>query len=121
MNTWLFHFLIFYILILTHPIVSYAEYRVYRLGITYDDKQKKEIEVTTSLDHKQYETYYKVTAAQKTRLIEHWMCHGRTDGYAKYCSKPLSPKSDGAEQNPGPTIQQAQGPSSSPLRAPAQQ
>ena len=70
---------------------AHAEYRVYRLGVKYDEKQKKEDEVLTTLDHLQYVSYYKVTPTEQVRLIDHWMCRGRTDNFRKYCSKPITP------------------------------
>ncbi|MDZ4677845.1 MAG: hypothetical protein SGI74_10100 [Oligoflexia bacterium] len=121
MNTWANHFIIISLFILTCNHTSHAEYRVYRLGIKYDVNQKNENEVITSLDHLQYETYYKITPTQQTRLIEHWMCRGRTNDFAKYCAKPVIQPLDLPNQKPGPQIQQAQGLSSPVQRAPAQQ
>jgi hypothetical protein len=69
--------------------VARSEYRIYKLGIKYSDKQKKEIEVLTTLDDQQYRTYYQQTASQQTRLIDHWMCKGRTDLFRKPCAAPI--------------------------------
>jgi hypothetical protein len=115
MRTWLFYFILADFFVIFLSPATHAEYRVYRLGIKYDQKQKKEIEVLTTLDHIQYLTYYKITPTQETRLIEHWMCRGRTDEFKKYCTKPI------ASSPIVPNIQQAQGPSSQNTRAPAQQ
>jgi len=85
-------YLVVIFLALQFFIIAYAkaEYRVYKLGVTYEPGQS-EIEVLTTLDDLQYETYYKVTANQTTRLIDHWMCWGRTNDFAPYCDKPISP------------------------------
>jgi hypothetical protein len=81
-------FLALQLLILSH---AKAEYRVYRLGVTYEPGQG-ETEVLTTLDDQQYETYYKITANQQTRLIDHWMCWGRTNDFQEYCDKPINPQ-----------------------------
>jgi len=65
-----------------------AEYRVFLLGVT-NDANTGEQQVLTNLDNLQYETYYKLTPDQKTRIIDHWMCRGRTDNFTPYCSKPV--------------------------------
>lgn len=67
-----------------------AEYRVYKLGIKYNEKQKKELETLSTLDDQQFITYYRQTASQQTRIIDHWMCRGRTDQFTKYCAKPIT-------------------------------
>jgi hypothetical protein len=65
-----------------------AEYRVYKLGVTYNPAAGGvETEVLTTLDDQQYATYYKITSNQQTRLIDHWMCKGRTDDFKTYCEK----------------------------------
>ncbi|MBK9294802.1 MAG: hypothetical protein IPM57_10250 [Oligoflexia bacterium] len=81
-------FLCLIIFLLTLPTL--AEYRAYRLGIKYhpenpDDEEK---EVITSLDNYQYETYFKITPFQQTRIISHWRCKGRTDYHTPYCTDP---------------------------------
>jgi hypothetical protein len=65
-----------------------AEYRVFLLGVTYDDTSGEQ-QVLSSLDNLQYDTYYKITSNQKTRIIDHWMCWGRTDDFKPYCDKPV--------------------------------
>ena len=67
-----------------------AEYRVYRLGVKYDQTQPEQ-EVLTTLDDIQYMTYYKVTPTQTTYIKKHWMCPGRTDGFKNYCTEPVTP------------------------------
>lgn len=86
-----------------------AEYRAYRLGIKYhpenpDDEEK---EVVTTFDHLQYESYYKITPNQQTRIISHWMCRGRTDFHTAYCEDPKL-----AVENP------SQSPTQSPVSSP---
>jgi hypothetical protein len=76
-----------------------AEYRVFKLGIKYTEKQKKELETLSTLDDQQYVTYYRQTASQQTRIIDHWMCRGRTDQYKRYCTKPIAPAPKPAPQN----------------------
>jgi hypothetical protein len=93
-----------------------AEYRVYRLGIKYHpapqtdrapsgesktENDDKEIEVLTTLDPYQYETYYKITSTQVTRLISHWMCRGRTDYMTPYCLEPPKPGTSTPNSSPG--------------------
>jgi hypothetical protein len=73
-----------------------AEYRVYKLGVRYSANQQ-ETEVLTSLDHLQYATYYRLTPNQQTRLIDHWMCRGRTSDFKRYCPKPVRPNRTLAE------------------------
>jgi hypothetical protein len=65
-----------------------AEYRVYLLGIKATPKSR-EVKVFSTLDNLQYQTYYKMSPAQETRLIDHWMCRGRTNDFKKLCSKPV--------------------------------
>jgi hypothetical protein len=64
-----------------------AEYRVFLLGIKATPKAR-EVKVLSTLDDLQYQTYYKMAPAQETRLIDHWMCWGRTNDFKKLCSKP---------------------------------
>jgi hypothetical protein len=82
--------LVFIFLALQFLILSRAraEYRVFLLGVTYNE-QSGEQQVLTSLDDQQYETYYKITPTQKTRIISHWMCRGRTDNFTPYCNSPV--------------------------------
>lgn len=67
-----------------------AEYRVYRLGIKYhpENKNEKEIEIISNFDDLQYESYFRLTSTQQTRIIKHWMCWGRTDYQIPYCAEP---------------------------------
>lgn len=79
-----------------------AEYRVYRLGIMYTPKQKKEVQLLTTLDNIQYESYYKLTPTQQTRIIDYWMCRGDTSKFTRYCPKvplktPLRAPADAAQ------------------------
>ena len=98
---------------------SRAEYRTYKLAIRYDEKQKKDIEVLTTLDDLQYATYYKITPTQTTKLIDHWMCRGRTDQFKRYCAKSLSksqaPVAQAALNRAPPTAAPPPPASSSPL------
>ena len=80
-----------------------AEYRVYRLGVKYTDKQIKENEVLTTLDDIQYMTYYKVTPQQKVHILQHWMCRGRTDYFKTYCPAPIS-KAAAKKKLSGPNL-----------------
>lgn len=84
--------LLTFILLLT--IAAQAEYRAYRLGIRYhpEDKNEKEVEIISTLDDQQYESYYRRTTQQQTRLISHWMCWNRTDYEMPTCAEPLKPK-----------------------------
>jgi hypothetical protein len=68
---------------------SFAEYRAYRLGVKYDEKTAEQ-EILTTLDDMQYVTYFNLTPNQKVRLIDHWMCWGRTDYLKAPCSRPSS-------------------------------
>jgi hypothetical protein len=82
-----------------------AEYRVYKLGIKYSAAQQIETEVLSNLDHLQYATYHKIAQSQQIRLIDHWMCWGRTSDFKKYCPKPLRP-SRAQAQSPNPQATQ---------------
>jgi hypothetical protein len=102
----LFSFLIF----LTPPWAR-AEYRVFRLGIAplaestavtnarapasvsaagapADPAKTKELEVITTLDQYQYLSYYHVPPTHRVRILDHWMCRGRTDLFKGYCKSP---------------------------------
>ena len=79
-----------------------AEYRVYRLGVKLTDKSPEQ-EVLTTLDDIQYLTYYKASATTQVRLIQHWMCRGRTDEFKRYCPGPvLKTASATTAQGPAP-------------------
>jgi len=65
-----------------------AEYRAFLLGVTYDATSGEQ-QVLTNLDNIQYESYYKITSTQKTRIIDHWMCRERTGDFTPYCNKPV--------------------------------
>src|ERR1017187_8701851 len=92
MRQWFF-VLIFIFLALQLLILGQAkaEYRVYRLGVksTLNTKEKEK-QVITPLDDIQYMGYFQVTNDQQTRIIEHWMCYGRTDHGLKPCRRPNS-------------------------------
>lgn len=77
-----------------------AEYRAYRLGVRYhpEDKTEPEVEVISNLDDLQYESYYKITLQQQTRIIRHWMCWGRTDYEKEFCPEPPLDKSTNIRQ-----------------------
>ena len=79
-------------------INAHGEYRVYKLGVKYDEKQKAETEVLTTLDDLQYVTYFKITPTQSTRIIDHWMCYGRTDEFRAYCPAPIKPRRPNPDQ-----------------------
>ena len=91
---------------LTLSPFAQAEYRVYKLGVKYHPKNPNDTEhqVLTTLDHLQYETYYKITSEQQTRLIKHWMCWGRTDLHAAYCPEPLSLQKQDQSPNSAPVL-----------------
>lgn len=71
-------------------VSSFAEYRVYKLGVKYhpENPAEEEKELITTLDDLQYHSYYKSSYTQQTRLISHWMCRGRTDWLTAYCLEP---------------------------------
>lgn len=97
-------FAIFFMMAAAVP--AHAEYRVYRLGIKYhpEDPDEQEIQVLTTLDDLQYETYYKITPNQQTRLIHHWMCWGRTDDLKPYCPEPPIPDQSSGVRLPASVI-----------------
>jgi hypothetical protein len=82
-------FLVFVFLALQFVILAEAkaEYRVFRLGITYDSVEGAETEILSTLDDQQYLMYYRIRPTEQVRLIDHWMCKGRTDEFKTYCSK----------------------------------
>jgi hypothetical protein len=79
-------FLALQLIILTR---AQAEYRVYKLGVKLADKAPEQ-EVLTTLDDLQYSTYFNTSPTQQVRLIQHWMCRGRTDDFKKYCPGPIA-------------------------------
>jgi hypothetical protein len=96
--------------LITQSEPTQAEYRIYKIGVKYNEKQKKELEILTTLDDQQYVTYYRQTASQQTRLIDHWMCRGRTDEFKKYCAKAVPKKITQNTVNPqAPNPAQGQG------------
>ena len=99
-------FLALQVLILSR---AQAEYRVYRLGVKYDDNSQEQ-QVLTTLDNIQFDTYYKITSTQATRIIEHWMCRGRTDNFTPYCEKPIPQNRLGSSSQASNAPQPDQGP-----------
>ncbi|MCC6276579.1 MAG: hypothetical protein IT289_01545 [Oligoflexia bacterium] len=72
----------------------WAEYRVYQLGIKQKPQDKAERMVLTTLDHLQYPDYFKIYPKESVRLVDHWMCRGRTDEMTPLCKKPKAPAAD---------------------------
>jgi hypothetical protein len=79
---------------------AHAEYRVYQLGIKSSPTAKQEKVVTSTLDHLQYLDYYKIEPQEQVRLIDHWMCRGRTDHFKSHCSKPKPPSPTSNQADP---------------------
>jgi hypothetical protein len=88
-----FFIFIFAIFLLATSGFARAEYRTYKLGVRpKPDVKEKEAVVYSTLDDQQYMTYYSVSGLEYVRIIQHWMCFGRTDQFKKLCGQPPDKK-----------------------------
>ncbi len=67
--------------------LALAEYRVFLLEIRHVDKGTSR-EVISTLDHYQYPEYHPLSPRELVLIKDHWMCYGRTVGYAEPCPAP---------------------------------
>lgn len=65
----------------------FAEYRVHKLAIT-DPTGATVKEVTSTLDHMQYDQYFHVPKEYKVQLLDSWKCYEFTGDFKPHCPNP---------------------------------
>lgn len=77
--------MMFWIGLLTTTL--FAEYRVHKLVIT-DAAGAKVKEVTSTLDHLQYNQYFDVPKTYNVQLVDSWKCYEFTGDFKPHCPNP---------------------------------
>lgn len=84
----------YFLFMMLFSFSAQGAFRLYKLKVTYRDPQlKRDVtkNVTTTLDHLQYEHYHSGYGRMKVELLDTWYCPGDT-ARKKLCKKPKERK-----------------------------